>query len=100
MSFSGERAVKAIRKRHVCDGCGNYIEIGDSALRWAGMIDGDFGTAIYHLDCRTAEVAYNQDILGYVWGDDWRCLSEIDKDDWPWLIDAHPTVAKRMGILL
>ena len=98
MSFASETPVKAVRKRKACDGCGRHIEIGEPAIRWAGLTDGDFGTAIYHPDCREAELAYNNDLLECQWGDDWYPIHEIDRDDWPWLIEAHPTVAARMGI--
>lgn len=98
MTFSSETLVKAVRKRHICNGCLRHIEAGQSAMRWAGMTDGEFGTCIYHLDCREAELAYNNDLLECQWGDDWYPIHDIDSDDWPWLIEAHPTVAARMGI--
>jgi len=98
MGFYTETNVKAVRKRHVCDGCGRHIEIGEPAIRWAGTTDGDFGTAIYHPDCRAAEVALNNDILGFRSGDDWCPLSDLEHEDRPWLLEAHPTVAARMGI--
>ena len=65
-------------------------------MRWAGMTDGDFSTAIYHPECREAEIAYNNEVLGYAWGDDWWPLSEIDRDDWPWLTETHPIAAARV----
>jgi hypothetical protein len=98
VSFVSERSVKAVRKRHVCDGCGKHIQIGDSAQRWAGLTEGDFGTAIYHPDCRAAEVELNNDILGWNSGDDWLGLRDIEQEDWPWLRDKHPAVAWRMGL--
>lgn len=99
MSFHEEKAVKAVRKRHRCDGCNRFIEIGEPASRWAGMTDGDFGTAIYHPDCRAAEIAMNNDVLGFQYGDDWWPLSDIESEDRPWLIDAYPAVARRMGMV-
>lgn len=98
MAFHTETPVKAVRKRHCCDGCGKHIEIGQSAVRWAGLTDGDFGTCIYHPECRAAELAYNLDVLGYLYLDDWYPISEIEHEDWPWLIESHPVVAERMGI--
>lgn len=97
MTFATETNVKAVRKRHRCDGCGKRIEIGSPAVRWAGMTDGDFGAAIYHPDCRLAEIKLN-DLLETQWGDEWAALSEIDEEDWPWLIETFPAVAARMGI--
>ena len=95
MSFFSETTIKAVRKRHRCDGCDAYIEIGEPARRWAGMTDGDFGHAIFHPDCREAEVALNGRLRRYL--DEWIALSEIDSDDVPWLKDAFPAVAARMS---
>lgn len=98
MSFINETAVKAVRKRHRCEGCHKHIEIGEPAQRWAGMSDGVFFTTIYHPDCREAEVRLN-DIAGWSGdGDDWCVLDDADRDDWPWLIEEFPAVAVRLGI--
>lgn len=97
VSFVTETDVKAVRKRHRCDGCGAHIEIGEPAKRWAGMTDGEFGTAIYHPDCRAAEVRLN-DLAGWGFGDDWYPLSDAGREDWPWLIEEFPAVAARMNI--
>jgi hypothetical protein len=99
MSFTRETTVKAVRKRHRCDGCLTFIDIGQPAERWAGMTDGEFGTAIYHPECRAAETAYNCDILDVHSGDDWTPLNEIEDESRPWLIEDHPVVAARMGIV-
>lgn len=98
MSFASESTVKAVRRRHLCDGCSRHIEIGEPATRWAGLTEGDFGTAIYHPDCRAAEVDLNNEILGWQYGDDWLPLHDIEREDWPWLIEAHPAVAARMNL--
>lgn len=95
--FWAETAVKAVRKRHVCNGCGKHVEIGSAATRWAGTTDGDFATAIYHPDCRAAEIAMNNDVLGFQYGDEWRPLFDIESEDLPWLIDSYPAVAARLG---
>lgn len=96
MTFFSETQVKAVRKAHRCDGCGTAIEVGSPAVRWAGVTDGDFGAAVYHTDCRAAEVDLNQYILGHQHGDEWLPLSEIDDEDRVWLIGAYPAVARRM----
>lgn len=98
MSFVSETSVKAVRKRHRCDGCGGHIDVGQPATRWSGVVEGDFSTAIYHPDCREAEIAMNNDIRDFQYGDDWRPLDEIEHEDWPWLRDAYPAVAGRLGI--
>ena len=98
MSFATETSVKAVRKRHRCDGCGAHIEIGEPAKRWAGMSDGDFCTAIYHPDCRAAEERMNE-LAGWRYGDDWYLLSDdLSREDWPWLLEEFPAVAARLNI--
>lgn len=96
MGFSSETMVKGVRKQHVCDGCGKRIETGTPAVRWSGMTDGEFGTCIYHPDCRAAEVALN-DVHGWGYGDDWMGLSDLEHDDLPWLAETYPAVYQRMG---
>ena len=54
----------------------------------------------YHKGCREAEVALNglHDIRH---PDEWNNLADdMQWDDWPWLIEKHPTVAARMGITI
>lgn len=97
MSFVSETKVKAVRKRHRCDGCGQHIDIGQPATRWAGLADGDFGTAIFHPECREAEVALNHK-NDWRWGDDWWRLCDMEREDREWLIEERPIVAERMGI--
>jgi hypothetical protein len=98
VSFAKETKIKAVRKPYRCDGCHKRLAVGEPATRWAGMTEGEFGTAIYHPDCREAEVDLNNDILGWQWGDDWLPLYEIDREDWLWLTGAYPAVAARMRI--
>lgn len=97
MSFAVETPVKAVRKAYHCDGCNRQITVGSPATRWAGLTEGDFGTAIYHPECREAEVAYNRE-AGWQWGDDWYPLSEIEPEDRPWLAAEYPLAAQRLGI--
>lgn len=96
MSFSSERTVKACRKRHRCIACNRHIEIGDPAINWAGLTDGDFSSVYYHSECSAAEIAMNH--LHGTFGDEWMGLHEIDDEDRPWLREEHPIVAQRMGI--
>jgi hypothetical protein len=98
MSFTSERHIAAIRKARPCDGCGHTLQVGQPAIRWSGTTDGDFGMAIYHLDCRAAEVVLNYDILGWRYRDGWCGLSDIDSDDWLWIVSAYPAVAARLSI--
>lgn len=98
MAFYRETPVKAIRKPRICLGCRKTIEVGHRAINCAGNLDGDFWSGTYHNDCRNAEVALNDlHDVRYPY-DEWNVLSEMEWDDWPWLIDKFPTVAARMGI--
>lgn len=95
MSFFSETTVKAVRKRHRCDGCGWPIEIGEAATRWAGVTDGDFAALVFHPDCREAEIALNRDVLNYC-RDEWVGLCDIEREDVAWLQGAFPAVAARL----
>jgi hypothetical protein len=97
VSFTREHAIKSVRKARRCDGCGVRINVGEPAMGWAGLTDGDFGTATYHPECRNAEVALNG-LHDWFPGDDWIPLSDCDGEDRPWLAAEHPVVAARMGI--
>lgn len=97
MTFTREWAVKAVRTDARCVGCHRAIELGQPAIRWAGLTDGDFGTAVYHPDCRAAEIALNR--LNSSWHpDEWIPISDLDREDRDWLLGHHPTVAARMGL--
>jgi hypothetical protein len=96
--FYSERTIKAVRKPRACEGCGVRVEAGETAFSCAGHDDGQFWAAIYHPDCRRAEEGLNKihDVRG---GDDWMNLgNDMEWEDWPWLIEAFPTVAERMKI--
>lgn len=97
MSFYRETIIKAVRKPRQCVGCCAMINVGESALDCSGKHDGDFWSATYHQECRAAECALN-DLRDYRDGDDWMALSDIEWDDWLWLIIDHPLVAERMRI--
>lgn len=94
MSFSGEKTVKATRKRHVCIACNKFIEIGETAINWAGMNDGDFSSVYYHPECRAAEIAIND--LHDCRFDEWMGLSDAESEDYPWLKAEHPIAYRRL----
>ncbi len=96
MAFYRERQIKSVRKARHCEGCGRMIMAGDTALDLAGHYEGDFWNATYHIECRKAEIALND--LHDVYPGEWINLSEIEWDDWPWLLEDHPVVAERMGV--
>ena len=97
MSFVTEKPVGAVRKRRRCDVCCQTIEIGEPAIRWAGMTDGDFGSFIFHPECRTAEIAYNQ-MASSACGEWYSLNHDREEDDNAWILAEHPIVAARMGI--
>lgn len=97
MSFYNERTVKSVRKARGCEGCGVRIEVGETALGCAGVGYDGFWSAIYHHECRKAEEGLNK--LHDTWrGDEWMPLSDMEWEDWPWLIEDHPAAAARMKI--
>jgi hypothetical protein len=97
VSFYRERRIKAVRKARPCIACGSRVEVGQPALDCSGHFDGDFWSATYHAECRRAEEGLNK-IHETLWSDEWLALSDMEWDDWPWLIVDHPVVAERMGI--
>lgn len=98
MTILAERLIKSVRKPRSCDGCCHIIARGDAAIYWVGLTDGEFGTLTYHPDCRVAEIALNH--LKDSYYDEWSSIADIEWDDWPWLIESHPTVAARRNITM
>lgn len=96
MSFYSEKLVRSVRKARRCMGCCRTIEVGSSALECAGVWEGDFWSGTYHTDCRAAELALNK--LHDLYADEWMSLDDMERDDWPWLIEVFPAVAERKGI--
>lgn len=97
MSFVEERTIKAVRKARQCDACFQMLAVGEAAVRWAGITDGEFATAVFHPDCRAAEIAVNR--LHGTYPDEWMGLGrDLEWDDHQWLLDEYPTVAGRLGI--
>lgn len=93
--FYSERIVK-VRKSRPCEGCGVIIGKGEQALTYSGRFDGYFGSFTHHIECRQAEVDLNKKVSTSF--DEWYPLSEIDPDDWQWLLEKHPAVAARKNI--
>jgi hypothetical protein len=96
--FYSETVIKSVRKAGPCDGCGKTIAAGESALSCSGASQGDFWSARYHVECRRAEEELNK-LHDIGWDDDWILIgSDMEWEDWPWLIEAFPIVADRMNI--
>ena len=94
MSFVNERTIKAVRKPHLCEACCKRLQVGEAAINWAGLTDGDFGSAYYHPECREAEIAYNHMIGSHY--DEWTPLHDADRESYPWIKANHPTAYRRM----
>lgn len=46
--------IRSARKSHICDWCGQRINVGDTYQRWRWFINGDAGTGRAHPECREA----------------------------------------------
>lgn len=73
------------------------IEARETALACSGLGPDGFWAAIYHHECRKAEEGINK-LHDFGGQDDWMGLSDIEWDDWPWLIEEFPAAAERMKI--
>jgi hypothetical protein len=95
MSFINEKAIKAVRKAHRCEGCWKRIDLGQPAINWAGLVDCDFHSNYYHPECRAAEIALNA-LRDTGFHDDWNMLHEADREEYPWLKKEHPVAYLRL----
>lgn len=95
MTYLSEKQIRAVRKRHLCEACDKFIEIGEPATNWCGTNDGGFASAYYHQDCREAEIAFNRQI-GVFDGDDWQRLCEAESENKPWIKTNWPVPYLRM----
>lgn len=93
--FYSEKIVK-VRKPRQCAGCCQMIGKGEQALTYSGKFDGEFGSFTLHPECRVAELAWNK--MAGTYNDEFVGLSELDADEWQWLLDEHPVVAARMNV--
>ena len=58
VSYSSDvRTIKAARKRHQCDWCGEDIPAGSSYRTWTGVLDGRWGVTKAHPECCSAMYA-------------------------------------------
>lgn len=94
--FYSSRAIKATRKRHICESCGTAIEIGHPAQYAACKQDGEFFAWYNHPECLAAEKAWNDeaDYRGdeYCWL--WQVRDDEYSEQWiAWLIEHHPIAA-------
>jgi hypothetical protein len=93
--FNSESVVKKTRKIHDCEQCLKKIEVGSQCLRFAGYYE-DFYYGYSHEDCHEAWGAWpGRECLNS--DESAPLLHELEKEDWPWLKEAFPTVSARMG---
>jgi hypothetical protein len=94
MTCFSEKSIRAVRKAHQCVGCLKMLAVGDPAVNWTGLNDGDFVSVYYHPECRDAEVALNT--LHGTFGEEWQGLADAEREDYPWLKAEHPTAYLRL----
>lgn len=94
MSFFTERTIKATRKDHRCHGCTCVIPKGSESYYFSMTGDGGIWSGHYHPDCRKAEERLN-DIVGWLYGDDWLLLHEADTEERDVLRVEFPAVYAR-----
>lgn len=85
------------RKAHECLACQQPISTGEKYVRWAGLTDGDFGTAAYHPDCRGWEVFLCQE-AGLMQGE-WQSLHEFVAECRECLDGAPDSVRERFTLV-
>lgn len=70
MSFCRKTTVKKPIKRKRCRWCGEYCEIGEPRVYWAGYVE-DFWTATTHTECAEAVDRYYNNEESHGWSDEW-----------------------------
>lgn len=89
--------VYTARKQHRCDHCLQPIVPGDVYRRVRGVWEGDPGVFRSHFDC--AEVATKLHREHGVASDEGITLSsDIETEDYLWILAEWPVVAARLGI--
>lgn len=51
-------ALRAARKTHICDWCGEKIEPKTKYWRWFGIVEGDLSDTKLHPECERASMDY------------------------------------------
>lgn len=102
--FFREKTIKRTAREHYCAGCNRKIEAGSPASYFACKDEGEFYSGHYHLDCREAEIAWND--LNDTWWDDYSPLYSLPESDnargpdgdIAWICEKYPDVAARLNI--
>lgn len=76
-----------VRKRHICEWCGESIEAGDRAHYRTYKLDGDFTYGYEHIECWSAMEQFDWRAWGeeeFRHGDFERgsCVDRADGEDW------------------
>jgi hypothetical protein len=58
MSFQHSQTIKAVRKARYCYWCGEMIEVGQPAVKAAGVSEGDFWSSTMHPECDEACIVW------------------------------------------
>lgn len=97
IEFHSNRSIKSTRKPHCCEGCEQPIDVGSSAKYYAGKFEGDFYDCYFHIDCRQAQVEWN-DLAGFDWDEHCHLWHLYENRDDPAFfcdenVDFGPTLA-------
>ena len=97
--FSGNtREVKAVRKSHECEQCGKKIEAGSPAKYAFGIWQGYAYSTYTHPECNAAAREYAD--INDAWGEEYPWFQHMDDTDHhSWLLEKHPVVAARLGVM-
>lgn len=94
------RSVKAVRQPAFCYQCNKMIEVGSPAEYVFGKYEGDLYSLYIHPECDAAARDYAK--LNGLWGEEFPFFPEMEDSEWGhhgWLLDNHPVVASRLGIV-
>jgi hypothetical protein len=84
-------------KPHVCEACGQPINVGDQYAYMAGKSDGEFFVMKQHAECRAAEVdiAREYSLAG---GEEWVFLNNLQEpEDLDFVRERHPAAYSRIA---
>lgn len=96
--FHNNNPIKATKRAHQCEQCGEAIAIGSPAVNGSGKYDGYFYSHHTHVECHEAGIAYAK--LNHLWGEEFPWFQHMYEGDdhHGWLLENYPIVASRLGI--
>lgn len=93
------KSIVTARKRHQCEHCGCWIEVGEKHSKTAQVWEGDFLAYREHLECNAVWHELNFVLRGIPLDEGAPFLRDDDIDDRErdWIKEDSPLVAGRMG---